>query len=115
MKGFRRPKMVVLPDRALPPEGNLVDRPERLSHVLTHRQPYFYSPTATEPAGGFDKGTRVALLSRDGQWCRVVSEQGLSVFMSCDGLQPSDESGSKATQPARSASGASATRPKRKS
>jgi hypothetical protein len=106
MKGFRRPKMVVLPERALPPEGNLVERPARLSHVLAHRQPYFYSLTTTESDGSFDSGTRVALLSRDGPWCRVVDEQGLSVFTPCDGLQPSDGSGSKAKRPARVAAGA---------
>lgn len=113
MKGFRRPKMVVLPEPALPPEGNLVDRPVRLSHVLAHRQPYFYSLTTTESAGGFDAGTRVALLSRDGPWCRVVNEQGLSVFTACDGLQSSEESGAK--RPARARAAASATRAKRKS
>lgn len=88
MKGFRRPKMVVLPERAMPPEANLVERPARLTHVLTEVQPYFYSPRTTESAGSFDAGTRVALLSSEGGRCRVVNEHGLSVFTSCDGLQP---------------------------
>lgn len=114
MKGFRRPKMVVLPGRALPPDGNLVERPARLTHVLTHLQPYFYSATSTESAGSFDPGTRVALLSSDGPRCRVVNEHGLSVFTSCDGLQPCDESESKAQPPARARATARGTRSKRK-
>jgi len=100
MKGFRRPKMVVLPEQALPPAGNLVEPPEQLTHVLTQHQPYFYSLTSTEPAGNFDAGTKVALLGGDGRRCRVVSEHGLSVFTSCEGVQWSEGSGSKVMRPA---------------
>lgn len=100
MKGFRRPKMEVLPEQALPPEGNLVKPPEELTHVLTQHQPYFYSPMSTEPAGNFDAGTKVALLGVDGGQCRVVNEHGLSVFTSCEGVQSSDRSASKARRPA---------------
>jgi hypothetical protein len=114
MKGFRRPRMVVLPDRALPPEGSLVEPPARLTHVLTDVQPYFYSPTTTESAGSFEAGTQVALLSSEGPRCRVVNEQGLSVFVSCDGLQPLAERGSRAKRPSHARAAARATRSRRK-
>lgn len=93
--------MVVLPEQALPPEGNLVKPPEQLTHVLTQHQPYFYSPTSTAPAGNFDAGTKVALLGGEGRRCRVVNEHGLSVFTSCEGVHLSDRSASKARRPAR--------------
>jgi hypothetical protein len=109
MKGFRRPRMVVLPDRALLPEGSLVEPPARLTHVLSDVQPYFYSPTTTESAGSFEAGAQVALLSSDGPRCRVVNEHGLSVFVSCDGLQPLAERGSKARPPSHARAAASRT------
>ena len=89
MKGVTRPKMTTLPASAQIPEANLRRRPDRFTHRLSDPQPYFYKPDASgEPAGRFDAGTRVAKLSEEGSWCHVVDSRGLSVYTSCDGLEP---------------------------
>jgi len=80
--------MTVLLDSAAPPSKNLAARPTQLTHTVGISQPYFYVSTKSAPAGKIDAGTEVALTSRHGRLCRVVTAQGLSVFTPCDGLQP---------------------------
>jgi hypothetical protein len=93
MKGFKRPKMSVLPDSAVVPDENMLPPPKKFTHLVVAEQPYFYSdaPKPATPAGTFAAGTRVLLSSHDdGAMCRVVDERGLHVFTACDGLQRID-------------------------
>lgn len=89
MKGVIRPKKMTLPASAQIPSANLRQPPAEFTHRLTAPQPFFYAADASgEPAGTFRAGTRVARLEEAGPMCRVVDGRGLSVYTSCDGLEP---------------------------
>ncbi len=93
MKGFKRPKMSVLPDSAVVPDENMLPPPKEFTHLIKAEQPYFYSDAAkpatpAKPDGTFAAGTKVLLSSHDGgAICRVVDERGLHVFTAWEGLQ----------------------------
>ena len=89
MGRFLRPKAKVLPDSALIPKDNQLERPPaRFTHKVKTAQPFFYEDSTSSPAGGsFEAGTRVALLGHGrGPLCRVADASGLSVFTAFDGL-----------------------------
>lgn len=90
MEGMKRPKAVVLPDTALVPPENQIDPPEKLTHEVTKRQPFYFvfDKTDSEPNGEFDVGTKVLLVEDLGRICRVVDARGLYVATRCDGLKP---------------------------
>ena len=90
MRGFLRPKPVVLPPRALVPKGpRIVPAPNQFSHALARRQPYFFDKAgpSRRPDGYFPKGTKVLVLARRGAYCRVADRRGLYVEIPCDALR----------------------------
>ena len=89
MGRFLRPKAKVLPDSALIPQANLLDRPPaRFTHRVKAAQPYYYGDKATAHGDGtFEAGARVAVLGQEHRpLCRVADARGLSVFTAFDGL-----------------------------
>lgn len=80
MGKFLRPKAEVLPDSALVPDKNLISPPTQFTHQLTRAEPYYFSSAQSGgPDGEFPSGTKVLLVSDDGDRCRVADEHGLCV------------------------------------
>jgi hypothetical protein len=90
MKGFMRPESRILDEHALIPDENLISpAPNQFSHELKRSQPYFWSDAkkTKQPVGEFSEGTKVLLVRKDGDLCRVADEQGLYVEVECDSLK----------------------------
>jgi len=80
----------VLQDSALVPRDALVrPPPNRFTHVVRERQPYYYGARKSkQPDGELAKGARVVLMVYDnGKTCRVVNRQGLYVLTAFAGLR----------------------------
>jgi hypothetical protein len=92
VKGMRRPEMHVLDDEALLPARNSVrPPPNRFTHVVSRRQPFFFGDPQPSHAfdGYLDAGTRVLLFVHDGgTYCRVVDERGWYVATEYASLEP---------------------------
>jgi len=87
MKGFIQPDAAILEESAVIPKENLVSpAPTHFTHQLKQAAAYFFQ-RGKKPAGEFSAGTKVLLKQRDGNHCRVVDEQGLSVEVDCDSLK----------------------------
>jgi hypothetical protein len=87
MKGFIRPDASILEEEAVIPKENLVSpAPTHFTHQLKEAGAYFFQ-RGKKPAGEFPAGTKVLLTHRDGNHCRVVDEQGLSVEVDADSLK----------------------------
>lgn len=85
MGEFTRPKMEVLPDSALVPEGNT------FTHQVTGPQPYSVRKPRknSPPSGEFGVGEKVRLLSHDGgELCLVADAKGLKVYTAFATLAP---------------------------
>jgi hypothetical protein len=97
-----RPEASVLDEQSLVPDPNLLEPPpNRFTHRLTRRAPYFYGSRdeAGAPDGELPAGTEVVLLRRDGERCRVADGQGLYVEVdgtSIEELPGSSDDGSSA-------------------
>lgn len=88
---MERPKASILPDSSLVPEDSLVQpAPTRFTHKLTKKQPFHFadSDRTTPPDGELSAGTKVVLLTEDGDVCVVVDGRGLKVTTSHKGLRP---------------------------
>ncbi len=91
MKGIIRPVATVMPASALEPEADVVSPPpNRFTHVVRARQPFYVGRVATgEPGGTLAAGARVVLMVRGkGDACRVIDKRGRYVLTSCKGLKP---------------------------
>jgi hypothetical protein len=89
---FLRPDPIVLAEKALIPEHNLVEPPpNRFTHELTVDEPYWYDRPAkqrtSEPDGVFPAGTPVVLMVDREQRSRVVDGQGRYVEVSSASLR----------------------------
>ena len=91
MKGFLRPKSVVLPEDSIVSEQNLIEpAPNQFTHELRRAQRYYFAgpQQAAPPDGEFPAGTRVVLLVYDGgSYCRVADGRGLYVSVEYDALK----------------------------
>ncbi len=87
MKGFKRPPMRELPADALVPESNRAEPPEKFTHEIVARQPFYFADTTGEPAGFFDAGTLVALAGDHGEFSTVVERRGVRVRTPSAGLK----------------------------
>ena len=90
MKGFVRPEASILDESAIIPQENLISpAPAHFTHELKHSEPYYFSGVqrGKQPSGEFSAGTKVLLLKKDGNHCRVADEQGLVVEIDCDSLK----------------------------
>jgi hypothetical protein len=90
MKGMRRPKAVVLPANAVVPDANLVrPPPNQFTHELVRDQAYYFTSARKSVAedGRFPAGTRVVLMLKVGNKCRVIDGQGLYVEIECTSLK----------------------------
>ena len=93
MKGIIRPAATVMPASALEPEAD-VDAvsppPNRFTHVVRARQPFYVGKAATgKPGGTLPAGAKVVLMVRGkGDACRVIDRRGRYVLTSCKGLKP---------------------------
>lgn len=90
MKGFVSPETSILDESAIVPDKNLISPvPNQFSHELKRSQPYFFSGAkkTKQPDGEFSEGTKVLLVRKDGDLCRVADEQGLYVEVECDSLK----------------------------
>jgi hypothetical protein len=90
MKGFERPKAIVLPSSASVPRENLiVPPPSQFTHELTRDQPFYFTgpQQGRAPDGQLAAGTRVVLLEHEGSYCRVADGRGLCVEIECDSLK----------------------------
>jgi hypothetical protein len=90
MKGFVTPEASILDESAIVPEENLMSpAPTKFTHELKHSQPYYFSQTkkSKQPDGEFSVGTKVLLVSKDDDRCRVADQQGLLVEIDCDSLK----------------------------
>lgn len=86
-----RPKMQVLPDAAMVPPGNTLEKaPRHFSHKVTRPQAYYFRNPGKAPAAGeFAAGEKLLLLSHDGgEFCRVADANRLSVFTAFATLEP---------------------------
>jgi hypothetical protein len=91
MKGMIRPAAIVLPASALNVGPHVVSpRPNRFTHVVRARQPFYTGTTLKgEPGGTLPAGAKVVLMvQRKGDLCRVVDRRGRYVSTSCKGLRP---------------------------
>jgi len=88
-----------MPASALEPEADLASPevsptvsppPNRFTHVVRARQPFYVGETATdEPGGTLAAGAKVVLMVRGkGDTCRVIDRRGRYVLTSCKGLKP---------------------------
>ncbi len=91
MKGFVRPKFVVLPEGSIVPNENLITPPpNQFTHKLTRRVAFYFTgpQQGRPPEGEFSEGTPVVLLVHEGgSDCRVADETGLYVVVEFDSLQ----------------------------
>lgn len=91
MKGFVRPKFVVLPEDSIVPNENLITPPpNQFTHKLTRRVAFYFTgpQQGRPPDGELAEGTSVVLLVHDGgNYCRVADETGLYVLVEYDSLQ----------------------------
>lgn len=91
MKGFIRPKFVILPENSIVPDENVITPPpNQFTHELTRAEPfYFTGPQQGRPADGqLLQGARAVLLVYDGgSYCRVADESGLYVVVKYDSLK----------------------------
>ena len=90
MKGFVSPEASILDESAIVPDKNLIaPAPNQFSHELKRAQPYFFSEAgkSKQPDGEFAAGTKVLLVGKEGDHCRVADEQGLYVEIECDSLK----------------------------
>jgi hypothetical protein len=91
MEGFKRPIATVLPDSSLvPPKKAIWPPPNKFTHELTRRQPFFFSyeGPATSPNGQFEVGDKVVLIAHDfGDMAQVITSHGLYVETSFEGLR----------------------------
>jgi hypothetical protein len=91
MDKMTRPKSVVLPESAQPPDRNLLrPPPNQFSHLIEAEQPYYFNGVTetAPPAGCFSAGTRVLLLRQDNRECWVADGRGLYVAIACNGIRP---------------------------
>jgi hypothetical protein len=91
MKGMLRPAQTVMPASALTSEPVVVSPPpNRFTHAVRARQPFFAGATATgEPAGVLPTGAKVVLMVRGaGDLARVIDRRGRYVTTSFKGLRP---------------------------
>ena len=91
MKGMVRPAQAVVPASALEPEADVVSPPpNRFTHVVRSRQPFYVgSVLRGEAAGVLPAGAKVVLMVRGrGDVCRVIDRRGRYVVTSCKGLEP---------------------------
>ena len=91
MKGMLRPAQVVVPASALEPEvGTVSPPPNRFTHVVRSRQPFYAgSVLGGEAAGLLPAGAKVVLMVRGrGDVCRIIDRRGRYVATSCKGLEP---------------------------
>lgn len=91
MDGFIRPDAVVLPEKAIVPDRNLISpAPNQFTHKLIRPQPFYFTGAqqAMQPDGQFPAGTKVVLLVYNGgNYCRVADGQGLYVEIEYDSLR----------------------------
>jgi hypothetical protein len=90
MKGFVSPEASILDESAIVPDENLISpAPNQFTHELKRSQPYFFSETGKDkhPDGEFSAGTKVLLVRKVGDHCRVADQQGLYVEIDCDSLK----------------------------
>jgi hypothetical protein len=89
MKGMLRPAQTVMPDSALEPD-TVSPPPNRFTHVVRSRQPFFIGPARDgEPGGTLAAGAKVVLMVRGkGDACRVIDRRGRYVTISCKALRP---------------------------
>ena len=91
MERIIRPEAVVLPESAIVPDRNVIrPAPNRFSHRLTRREPYYHDSQAAQdkPNGHFEPGTLVLLVCSHAARCRVADARGLYVEVGCDALEP---------------------------
>ena len=90
MKGMLRPAQTVVPDSALEPEPTVSPPPNRFTHVVRARQPFFIGAAlGGEPGGTLAAGAKVVLMVRGkGDACRVIDRRGRYVTTSCKALRP---------------------------
>lgn len=90
MKGFVSPEATILDESAIVPDENLISPPpNQFTHQLKRSQPYFFSAIgkSKQSDGEFSAGTKVLLIRKVGDHCRVADEQGLCVEIECDSLK----------------------------
>jgi hypothetical protein len=91
MKGFIKPKDVLLPESAAIPERNLISpAPNQFTHELIRSLPFYFTAAkqSSSPDGELLAGTKVSLLKYDGgAYCHVADGQGLYVEVEHDGLK----------------------------
>ena len=91
MKGILRPAQTVMPPSALEPKADVVSpAPNRFTHVVRARQPFYVGSVLTgESSGTLPAGARVVLMVRGkGDVARVVDRRGRYVTTSFKGLKP---------------------------
>jgi len=91
MKGMLRPAQTVMPASALEPAADVVSPPpNRFTHVVRGRQPFFLGSVLKGEAGGtLPAGAKVVLMVRGrGDVCRVIDRRGRYVTTSFKGLRP---------------------------
>lgn len=91
MKGMLRPAQTVMPASALASEPVVVlPPPNRFTHVVRARQPFYAGATATgEPGGMLPAGAKVVLMVRGTRdAARVIDRRGRYVTTSFKGLRP---------------------------
>jgi len=91
MKGMLRPAQTVMPPSALEPKADTVSpAPNRFTHAVRARQPFYVGSVLTGEAGGtLPAGARVVLMVRGkGDVARVIDRRGRYVTTSFKGLKP---------------------------
>jgi hypothetical protein len=90
MKGMRRPAQTVVPASAMNPVPAVVSPPpNRFTHAVRARQPFFVDALLTgAPGGMLAAGAKVVLMVRGkGDACRVIDRRGRYVTTSRKGLR----------------------------
>ena len=91
MKGMLRPAQIVVPASAMNPEAAVVSPPpNRFTHVVRVRQPFYVGSLLSGESGGtLATGAKVVLMLRGkGDACRVIDRRGRYVTTSYKGLRP---------------------------
>jgi hypothetical protein len=87
MKGFRRPPIKELPADALVPEAYRQEPPERFTHEVASRQPFFFTDTSGAPSGELSPGTPVSTIENRGAFSLVLDRHGVRMWTATAGLR----------------------------
>jgi hypothetical protein len=76
-----------LPAESLIPDSNREEPPERFTHEVVMRQPFFFEESGSVPSGHLSPGTPVTVVKTQGEFSTVLDRRGVRVRTPSSGLR----------------------------